>query len=214
MARIAVLASGGGSNLQALIDRIAALGAGAPAEIALVISDRRAAGALERATRAGIPTAYVPASAPEGALEAALVDAQIDLIALAGYLRYIPVPVVQRFHARMVNIHPSLLPAFGGAGMHGMHVHRAVLAAGATESGATVHFVDEVFDRGPIAAQGRVPVLAGDDADTLAARVLTLEHRLFPWAVLALARGALALTDDGRVQGARLDLTLDSPLSD
>jgi len=115
----------------------------------------------------------------------ALADA--DLVVLAGYLKLLPARVVARFPQRAINIHPALLPAFGGPGMYGRRVHEAVLASGATVSGATVHFVDERFDRGPIIAQRTVPVLPDDTADTLAQRVLAVEHELLPQVVLDLA---------------------------
>ncbi len=124
-------------------------------------------------------------------LLAALGDA--ELVVLAGYLKLVPAPVVARFRQRMVNIHPALLPDFGGPGMYGPRVHEAVLACNATESGATVHFVDEHYDRGPIIAQRRVPVLPGDTTETLAHRVLEAEHVLLPEVVMQLAR---------RIQGA------------
>jgi len=125
-----------------------------------------------------------PADANE--LLAALGDAH--LVVLAGYLKLVPGAVVSRFRGRMINIHPALLPEFGGPGMYGPRVHEAVLASGARESGATVHFVDEQFDRGAIIAQERVPVMKGDTPETLAARVLEAEHRLLPRIVLELAR--------------------------
>jgi formyltetrahydrofolate-dependent phosphoribosylglycinamide formyltransferase len=193
MIRVAVLASGGGSNLQALLDRLAALGTTAPATIVLVASNRRGAGALGRAAAAGIPCTVIADPTDGPALAAVLEAARAELIVLAGYLRKIPEVVVERWRGRIVNIHPALLPRHGGAGMYGHHVHAAVLAAGDAESGATVHLVDEVYDRGTILAQARVPVLAGDTAGTLAARVLVAEHSLLPSVVLraadALARG-------------------------
>jgi folate-dependent phosphoribosylglycinamide formyltransferase PurN len=112
---------------------------------------------------------------------------RIDLLVLAGYLKLVPAPVVARYRQRIVNVHPALLPAFGGLGMYGRHVHAAVLGSGARESGATVHLVDEVYDRGAILAQGRVPVLPNDTPERLAARVLEVEHRLLPAVVLAAA---------------------------
>ncbi|HXF96883.1 MAG TPA: phosphoribosylglycinamide formyltransferase [Gemmatimonadales bacterium] len=182
--RVAVLASGGGTNLQALLD---ALGTDAPARVVRVISDRPDAGALERARRAGVEAQVLrnPADAP--GLAAALADA--DLVVLAGYLKLVPAAVVARFRGRMINIHPALLPGFGGPGMYGRRVHQAVLRSGATVSGATVHYVDEEYDRGPIIAQWPVPVRPGDTPETLAARVLAVEHQLLPAVVLALARG-------------------------
>lgn len=182
--RVAVLASGGGTNLQALLD---ACGPAAPARVIRVISNRADAGALERARAAGIPAVVLRDPADSGELLAALADA--DLVVLAGYLKLIPAAAVARFPRRMINIHPALLPAFGGPGMYGRRVHAAVLASGATASGATVHYVDEHYDRGPIVAQRTVPVLPGDTPETLAARVLAVEHELLPQVVLELARG-------------------------
>jgi phosphoribosylglycinamide formyltransferase 1 len=111
----------------------------------------------------------------------------VELVVLAGYLKLVPPAVIARYRDRILNVHPALLPAFGGRGMYGRRVHEAVLASGARESGATVHLVDEEYDRGRILAQGRVPVLPGDTPDTLAERVLAVEHRLLPAAVLAAA---------------------------
>jgi phosphoribosylglycinamide formyltransferase 1 len=181
--RVAVLVSGGGTNLQALLD---ALQDSPVARIARVISSRPNAGALERARKAGVPTTVLKDSRDPGELYAALADAQ--LVVLAGYLKLIHPSVVARFRGRMINIHPALLPDFGGPGMYGRHVHEAVLASGARESGATVHFVDDEFDRGAIIEQERVPVESGDTPETLAARVLEAEHRLLPRVVLELAR--------------------------
>jgi len=201
MQRLAVLVSGGGSNLQAMLDHLAALGHAAPAAVCVVISDRADAYALERARARGIPAVHVPRTAPEDALERTLAEHCVDLVALAGYLRLIPPAVVRRWRGRMLNVHPALLPAFGGHGMYGHRVHEAVLASGARLSGATVHFVDEQFDRGAILAQWPVPVRADDTPDTLAARVLQVEHKIYPWCVAALARGDVRLGDDGRAQG-------------
>ena len=181
--RVAVLVSGGGTNLQALLD---ALHDSPLARVARVISSRADAGALARARRASVPTAVLRDPSDPAELLAALGDAQ--LVVLAGYLKLVPAPVVSRFRGRMINIHPALLPDFGGPGMYGQHVHEAVLASGATESGATVHIVDEVFDRGKIIAQEKVRIEPGDTPDTLAARVLEAEHRLLTRVVLELAR--------------------------
>jgi len=181
--RVAVLVSGGGTNLQALLD---AFHTSSIVRIARVISNRAQAGALERARRAGVPTVMLRDPGDAAELLAALGDAQ--LVVLAGYLRLVPAPVVSRFRGRMINIHPALLPDFGGAGMYGHRVHAAVLASGATESGVTVHLVDEVFDRGEILAQEKVPVLPEDTPESLAARVLEAEHRLLPRVVLQLAK--------------------------
>ena len=178
-----MLVSGGGTNLQTLLD---AFHDSPIARIARVISNRPDAGALERARRAGVPTTVLKDAGDPAELHAALADAQ--LVVLAGYLKLIHPSVVARFRGRMINIHPALLPDFGGPGMYGHHVHEAVLASGATESGATVHFVDEEFDRGAIIAQERVPVKPDDTPEALAARVLKAEHRLLPDVVRDLAR--------------------------
>ena len=181
--RVAVLVSGGGTNLQALFE---SLRESPVARVARVISNRPDAPALHRAQRANIPTTVLRDPSDANELLAALGDAH--LVVLAGYLKLVPGPVVSRFRGRMINIHPALLPDFGGPGMYGPRVHEAVLASGARESGATVHFVDEQFDRGAIIAQERVPVMKGDTPETLAARVLEAEHRLLPRVVLDLAR--------------------------
>jgi formyltetrahydrofolate-dependent phosphoribosylglycinamide formyltransferase len=186
--RVAVLASGGGTNLQALLD---ALHNSPLARVARVVTNRPDAGALARARLAGVPAAVLRDPGDPAELLAALTDARADLVVLAGYLKLVPPPVVARFHWRMINIHPALLPAHGGPGMYGRRVHEAVLASGAAESGATVHYVDDQYDRGPIIAQERVPVRPGDTAETLAARVLEAEHRLLPRVVLELARQGL-----------------------
>jgi phosphoribosylglycinamide formyltransferase 1 len=180
---VAVLVSGGGTNLQALLD---ALRDSPHARVARVISNRRDASALSRARQAGVPVAVLADPADPGEFIAALGDAR--LVVLAGYLQRVPAPVVARFRWRLINIHPALLPGFGGAGMYGRRVHEAVLASGALISGATVHYVDEEYDRGPIVAQWPVPIHRGDTAEALAARVLEVEHRLLPLVVLELVR--------------------------
>jgi len=180
---VAVLVSGGGSNLQSLLD---ALRESPLARIVRVVSSRAGAGALERARRAGVPSTVLRDPGDAAELMAALDDARLGV--LAGYLKRVPAPVVARFRWRLINIHPALLPKFGGGGMYGRRVHEAVLASGARVSGATVHYVDEEFDRGPIIAQWPVPVLADDTPDSLAARVLEVEHQLLPLVVEELAR--------------------------
>src|SRR5258707_4700490 len=181
--RVAVLVSGGGTNLQALLD---APHESPRARVARVISNRADAGALARARRAGVPATVLRDPDDAAELLAALGDAR--LVVLAGYLKLVPAAVISRFRGRMINIHPALLPDFGGPGMYGRRVHAAVLASGAKESGATVHFADEEFDRGAIIAQEKVHVEPGDTPDKLAARVLEVEHRLLPRVVLDLAR--------------------------
>ncbi len=183
--RVAVAVSGGGSNLQALLD---ALGAGAPAIVVLVLSNRKEAGGLERARKQGVPAVVLADPVSPGEWLALLERHRVDLLVLAGYLKLVPPEVVRAREGRILNIHPSLLPDFGGPGMYGRRVHEAVLASGAHESGASVHLVDEVYDRGPVLARMTVPVLAGDTPATLAARVLEAEHRLLPAVVLAAAR--------------------------
>jgi formyltetrahydrofolate-dependent phosphoribosylglycinamide formyltransferase len=185
--RVAVLASGGGSNLQAILDHLGALGDESAAQVVLVASDRPGAGALVRAKAKGVSTAVIASAADGPALTQLLESNRIDCVALAGYLKFVPREVTAHWQGRIVNIHPALLPKFGGAGMYGRRVHEAVLAAGETESGATVHQVDDVYDRGAIIAQEHVPVEAGDTPDSLAARVLAAEHRLYPRALQALA---------------------------
>ncbi len=180
---VAVLVSGGGTNLQALLD---ALHDSPVARIARVIASGAAAGALERARRAGVHTAVLAHPDDPGEVVTATGDAQ--LVVLAGYLKRIPAAAVAQLRWRVINIHPALLPAFGGPGMYGRRVHTAVLASGVALSGATVHYVDEEYDRGPIIAQWPVPVRSDDTPDTLAARVLEVEHRLLPQVVVELAR--------------------------
>jgi len=198
--RLAVFASGGGSNLQAILN--AAASGALPAEVALVVADRDGIGALDRAARHGIPTAVVPPKAhpsPEafgGALLAALSAHEVGFIALAGYLRHVPAGVVAAYRGRMLNVHPSLLPAFGGAGLYGRRVHEAALAYGVRWTGATVHLVDEAYDTGPIVLQEPVRVAPDDTVESLAARVLAVEHRLYPEALRLFAEGRVRL--DGR----------------
>jgi phosphoribosylglycinamide formyltransferase-1 len=200
-ARVAVLASGGGSNLQALIDRFHGL-TGAPARVELVVGGREGIGALDRAHGAGIASTVLDVRVlGADAFAARLMDALqthgIDMVVLAGWLQLVPPAVVACFHGLMLNVHPALLPAFGGHGMYGARVHRAVLESGVRVSGATVHLVDDRYDEGRIVAQWPVPVLPGDTPETLAARVLTVEHRILPLAVEAVARGAPSLPITG-----------------
>ena len=183
--RVAVCISGGGSNLVSLLDEFEA---GSDVEIVLVISNRAAAGGLERARERGV-TAVVLGD-PEDEVEwiALLERHQVHLIVLAGYLKLVPRAVIQRWQGRIINVHPGPLPAFGGHGMYGRRVHAAVLAAGLGETAATVHLVDEEYDRGPVLATAPVPIHRGDTPETLAARVLEAEHRLLPAVVRAAAR--------------------------
>jgi formyltetrahydrofolate-dependent phosphoribosylglycinamide formyltransferase len=198
-ARVAVLASGSGSNLQALLDH--AQGDARAYQIVLAASDRPGARALDRAAAHGVATAHL-ADPRDGAALATLLRAHaVDLVVLAGYLRLVPADVTRAYAGRMLNVHPALLPAFGGPGMYGLRVHAAVVASGARVSGPTVHFVDEEYDRGAIVAQWPVPVLPADTPERLAARVLAAEHALLPRVVAAVAAGRLRLGADGRVTG-------------
>jgi len=189
--KIGVLVSGTGTNLQALLDA-QACGELAPAQIAVVIANRREAPALERAAAAGIPTAVVEhRGLDRDAFEARLADAlerhQIQAIVLAGFMRVLTPAFVERYALRIVNTHPSLLPAFPG-----LDAVAQAIAHGVKLSGVTIHFVDASLDGGPIIAQVAVPVLDGDDAATLHARIQREEHRLLPIAVRRLAAGQLS----------------------
>jgi phosphoribosylglycinamide formyltransferase-1 len=198
-ARVAILISGRGSNMAALIE--AARAPDFPAEIALVLSNKRDAGGLERAREAGVATGivesrdYTDREAFEAAVLERLAAHRVDLICLAGFMRILSAPFVEAWRGRMLNIHPSLLPE-----LRGLHTHERALAAGLKEHGCTVHFVEPELDAGPIVAQTRVPVLPDDDADTLAARVLVEEHKLY---AKALAEVAAALVGARAVPEAR-----------
>ena len=183
--RVAVAVSGRGSNLQALLDT---LSGDRSAEVVLVLSNRAGSGGLDRARSQGIATAILENPADGETWLQHLRGAGVDLLVLAGYLKLVPPAVVAGYGGRIINIHPALLPDFGGPGMYGDRVHTAVIASGARETGATVHLVDEEYDRGEILGQARVPVEPGDTPERLAARVLEAEHRLLPAAVLAAAR--------------------------
>lgn len=190
----AVFASGSGTNFQALLDCEAdRAGRDASWRTRLLVSDRDGAGALDRAREAGIESRVIPVKgrAPaevEAETLEALAAAGAEVVFLAGYLRLVSAGVVAAFHRRILNVHPALLPSFGGKGMWGRHVHEAVLASGARLSGPTVHFVDERYDEGTILAQWPVPVRPDDTPETLAARVLEVEHRLYPLAADHLCR--------------------------
>ena len=184
---IAVFASGGGSNLQAIID---AIKSGAiHGKIAAVISNNSHAFALQRAEMEHIANYHISAKKYPNSddlrseLESILDGHSINLIVLAGYMKLLPVEIVRRYKGRIINIHPALLPKFGGKGMYGINVHKAVIEAGERFSGATVHFVDEVYDNGAVIIQRRIPVDPDDTPETLAARVLEVEHTILPLAV-------------------------------
>jgi phosphoribosylglycinamide formyltransferase-1 len=178
--RLAVLASGRGSNLQAIIEHFDNLSRERIAKVVLVASNRPDSPALLRAATASIDIASFDAADDGSALLDVLRKFRVDLVVLAGYLKRIPPAVVREYSGRIINIHPALLPAFGGEGMYGARVHDAVIASGATESGVTVHLVDNDYDRGPIVAQWRVTVEKSDNAESLAAKVLAVEHVVYP----------------------------------
>jgi phosphoribosylglycinamide formyltransferase-1 len=203
MSRIAVFASGAGSNLHALLRHLrrSQQPPGERPSVALVASNRAASGALTVAAREGVPTHVISDPGNGTALDALLAEHGIDLVVLAGYLRRVPSQTTSVWRGRVLNVHPALLPAFGGPGMYGMRVHQAVIDAGVGVTGVTVHFVDEIYDHGPIIAQWPVPVLRGDTAPALADRVLRVEHRLYPCAVEAVAAGRIHLDLNGRVHG-------------
>ena len=195
--RLAVLASGRGSNFQAILDAVDRREL--DVEVAVCISDRPEAGALARAASRGIPTAVLhPKSYDDYGrytddLLRTLEEHRSTFIVLAGYLKMIPTEVVSAFRGRILNIHPALLPAFGGHGMYGRRVHEAVIEYGVHWTGATVHLVEEDYDTGPIVLQEIVPVYPDDTPDDVAARVLEVEHRIYPAAVRLFAQGRIAL---------------------
>ena len=185
--RLAVLASGRGSNLQAIVDHFDNLARERIARVVLVASNRADSPALIRAATASIDIATFDPADDGSQLLALLRKFRIDLVVLAGYLKRIPSKVIHEYAGRIINIHPALLPAFGGEGMYGARVHEAVIASGAKETGVTVHLVDDDYDRGPIVAQWRVPVEKSDTAESLAARVLNVEHIVYPRTVEMVA---------------------------
>jgi phosphoribosylglycinamide formyltransferase-1 len=184
--RLCVLISGGGTTLQNFIDRIA--DGRFDATICGVVSSKPDAFGVERANRANLPVTFVPRMPKDTFSDrvfAAVRNCQPDLVCLAGWLHLLTIP--PDFNRRVINIHPSLLPAFGGPGMYGRHVHEAVLKGGATESGCTVHYADDEYDTGEIILQRRVPVLPGDTAEALAARVYEAECEAYPEAIRRIA---------------------------
>ncbi|HIJ38445.1 MAG TPA: phosphoribosylglycinamide formyltransferase [Rhodospirillaceae bacterium] len=192
--KVAVLISGRGSNLQALLDACA--DPAFPAELVLVISNIATAYGLERARRAGVATrvidhkTFANRALFDQAMDEAIQDSGAQLVCLAGFMRLLTPEFVAVWKDRLINIHPSLLPSFKG-----LHTHARALAAGVKLHGCTVHYVTPDLDDGPIIAQGAVPVLADDDEDRLAARVLAVEHRLYPLALRLIAEGRLSLLD-------------------
>lgn len=192
--RIAVLLSGGGTSLENLFSHI---DAGLPAEVAVVISSKDNAYGLERARRHNVPAIAVArkgmrdSEAFNDAIHAELAKHDVDLVALLGFLSLFELR--GKYEGRTLNVHPALIPAFCGKGFYGEHVHRAVLEAGVKVSGATVHFVDEEYDKGPIILQEAVPVLEGDTVDRLAGRVMAAERRLVPEAIGLIAEGRVEI---------------------
>lgn len=195
--RIAVFASHGGSNLQALIDGCAS--GQIDAEIVLVVSNNSKSFTLERARNHHIDTLVMTDSAfasPDSyaeELSTQLARRQVNLICLAGYMKMIPKRIIEKYRNRIINIHPALLPKHGGKGMFGIHVHESVITAGDKETGVTIHLVNEVYDKGRILAQERVKVLDGDTPQSLQERVLELEHQLYPETVGKIASGEISL---------------------
>ncbi len=195
--RLAVFASGNGTNLQAIIDSVSEKRLSA--QIALVLSNNSDAYALQRAKIANIPSVVI-SSKNFGNREEfvckmlkVLEERDIDFIALAGYVRKLPSEIIEKFRNRITNIHPALLPLFGGKGMYGMNVHRAVIECGCKVSGVTVHLVDEIYDHGIIIAQRCVPVLDDDTPETLAERIHEVEHRLYPEVLQWFAEGRVSI---------------------
>ena len=198
--RLAVLVSGGGSNLQAILDAIQV--GTLNAEVACVISNRKAAFGLERARKFGIEDCYIgKGNYPDETFRAmALIETlkehDVDLVVLAGYLDILPKAIIEQYKKRIINIHPSLIPKFCGHGFYGHHVHEAVLAAGESESGATVHFVDEGVDTGAIIAQRSVPVMPDDTVESLGARVLKVEHRTLVEAIVGIVEKRIKIGEE------------------
>ncbi len=193
--KLGFLASHNGSNMQAIIE--ACKSGSLQAEPAVVISNNADSGALARAARESIPNYHLSSKthpSPEQ-LDQAILDTllrrKVDVVILAGYMKKLGSLTLSRFAGAILNIHPALLPKFGGQGMYGIHVHEAVLAAGEKESGASVHLVDEGYDTGPVIAQAKVPVLPEDTAQSLAVRVLEAEHELFPAVLQKIAVGEI-----------------------
>lgn len=195
--KLGFLASHNGSNMQAIIE--ACKSGALQAAPALVISNNADSGALARAGREGIPCRHLSAKThPDpGALDQAILDALlahgVDVVVLAGYMRKLGGKTLSRYAGAILNIHPALLPKFGGQGMYGIRVHEAALAAGEAESGATVHLVDGDYDTGAVIAQAKVPVLPGDTPQSLAERVLKVEHTLFPGVLQKIATGEIRI---------------------
>lgn len=195
MINIGVLISGGGSNLQAIIDACESGILKDKAKISLVISNKPDVFGLERAKKHNIPSVIIKRKefADNNAMGEKIIEElskqNVNLVCLAGYMMMIAPNVVKKYENKILNIHPALLPKFGGKGMYGHYVHEAVIKAGEKESGATVHIVDEEYDHGKTVLQEKVPVLSGDTPETLAKRVLEVEHAIYPKAILKVISG-------------------------
>lgn len=198
MLALAVFGSGRGSNFRAVLGAIDN-GCLPGVRVVLAVSNNSDSGVLEIAGQHGIPARhwsrkqYASEGAYCDAMLGALRDASVGLIVLAGYMKQFPAPIIAAYRHRILNIHPALLPSFGGRGMYGLNVHRAVLAAHEPLTGVTVHLVDEEYDHGPIVVQRTVPVLASDTPESLAARVLAMEHYILPEAVRLFAEGRIVV---------------------
>ena len=196
--RLGLLASHGGSNVQAIIDACRAGKLRAAPRV--VISNNSGSEVLKRAAREGVPGFHLSSRThprPEeldAAIEAVLAGHGVDLVALAGYMKKLGPRVLTRYRGRILNVHPALLPAYGGQGMYGERVHAAVLSAGERVTGVTVHLVDEEYDRGQVVAQAEVPVLEGDTVESLRLRVLEREHELYPKTLQKIATGEIELS--------------------
>ncbi|XP_020110837.1 phosphoribosylglycinamide formyltransferase, chloroplastic [Ananas comosus] len=199
--RLAIFVSGGGSNFKSI--HVATLDGLIHGDVAVLVTDKPSCGGAEYARNNGIAVIFFPKSksSSEGLSTDVLISAlrkfEVDFLLLAGYLKLIPVELVRAFPKSILNIHPSLLPAFGGKGFYGLKVHKAVIASGARYSGPTIHFVDEHYDTGRILAQRAVPVLADDSPEQLAARVLKEEHKVYVEAVAALCEDRVVWREDG-----------------
>lgn len=195
--RLAFLASHNGSNMQAIVD--ACENGLIKATPVVVLSNNRSSGALERAAKSGLLAVHLSRrelgsqEAYDEAMCKVLVDQEIDLVILAGFMQKIGPRVLERFQRRIVNIHPALLPKYGGQGMYGINVHRAVIAAGEPVSGATIHLVDGEYDTGPIVAQREVAIDPSETAESLASKVLSLEHQLYPDTIAKIVSGEIKL---------------------
>ncbi|MGE5432020.1 MAG: phosphoribosylglycinamide formyltransferase [Syntrophomonadaceae bacterium] len=199
MLKIAVFVSGRGSNLQAILD--AKSGGFLKSEVAAVFTDKPESGAVEKAVRNSIPVRFLcrgkkPGWVSDEELAGVLEELKVDLVVLAGYLKLVPVSIIELYENRIINIHPALLPSFGGKGMYGMNVHRAVFNSSAKVSGPTVHFVDKVYDNGKIIAQKAVDISDVRSPEEIAEKVLKLEHELLPLVIRKFEEGKIKIIDE------------------